>query len=62
MKMSSSAVIVTTTEKRIIRIRAYKHMESLEPAGAPKARLVLEEEYCSQIKTVQINTPRKGNL
>jgi hypothetical protein len=45
-------------------------MESLSERGATKAPLLLVEEYCSKIKTVQINTPinkpfndpRKGNL
>lgn len=60
--MSDIVMKVTTTEKRIVRIHAYKHMESRGLGGADKGRVLLVEEYCSQIKTVHLNTPNKGNL
>jgi len=60
--MSDMFMVVTTIEKRIVCIRAYKHMESRALGGVDKGRILSVEEYCTQIKTVHINPPIKGNL
>ncbi len=53
---------ITTIERHTIRIRTCNYMESQGLEGVDKSHILSIEEYCIQIKTVQINPSKKGDL